>query len=65
MNDIIEQHYIKYFECLSTNDKDICDNMYLNSPTPLITKKQVEQQGKKQAHKNTWRFVNRGNFLKK
>jgi len=30
MNDIIEEHYIRYFECLNTNDKDICNKMYLN-----------------------------------
>tara|TARA_B100000902_G_C27261149_1_gene890829 strand:+ start:809 stop:979 length:171 start_codon:yes stop_codon:yes gene_type:complete len=56
MNDIIEDHYIKYFECLSGNDKDICDKLYLGD------KKEVNKNNK---YKNTWRFVNRGNFIKK
>ena len=61
MNDIIEEHYIKYFECLNTNDKDICNKMYLNIPPYVKTKK----QGKEQVYKQTWKFVNRGNFIKK
>ena len=54
MNDIIEDHYIKYFECLSTNDKDLCDRFYLN-----------EKKKETNKYKETWRFVNRGNFIKK
>ena len=61
MNDIIEEHYIKYFECLNTNDKDICNTMYLNIQPPIKQKK----QGKEQVYKQTWKFVNRGNFIKK
>lgn len=57
MNDIIEDHYIKYFECLSINDKDICDRFYLSEK-----KKETDKKSK---YKNTWRFVNRGNFIKK
>ena len=61
MNDLIEEHYIKYFECLNTNDRDICDNIYLNSPAPLKPK----NKGKEQGYKQAWVFVNRGNFVKK
>ena len=61
MNDIIEEHYIRYFECLNTNDKDICNKMYLNIQQPIKQKK----QGREQVYKQTWKFVNRGNFIKK
>ena len=61
MNDIIEEHYIRYFECLNTNDKDICNKMYLNIQPPTKQKK----QGREQVYKQTWKFVNRGNFIKK
>ena len=53
MNEIIEDFYLKYIECLNSKDRDICDLYYLNlKPT-------------KKTHKDTWRFVNRGNFIKK
>jgi len=61
MNELIEEHYIKYFECLNTNDRDICDNIYLSSPAPLKPK----NKGKEQEYKQAWVFVNRGNFVKK
>jgi len=61
MNDIIDDFYLKYMECLNTKDRDICDKYYLDIPTPIKTKTPVEQQGYKQA----WRFVNRGNFIRK
>ena len=61
MNDIIEEHYIKYFECLNTTDKDICNTMYLNIQAPLKPK----IQGKEQVYKQAWVFINRGNFIKK
>ena len=71
MNDIIEEHYIKYFECLNTNDKDICNKMYLNIPLKADTCGAIQQpikqkkQGREQVYKQTWKFVNRGNFIKK
>lgn len=71
MNDIIEDHYIKYFECLSINDKNICDKLYLGEKKKETDKKSKYEVSKKpQPHqkcgfKNTWRFVNRGNFIKK
>ena len=61
MNELIEEHYIKYFECLNNNDKDICNNIYLDSPPPLKPK----NKGKEQGYKRAWVFVNRGNFVKK
>ena len=71
MNDIIDDFYLKYMECLNTKDRDICDKYYLPAvldtrraidiPTPIKPKTPVEQQGYKQA----WRFVNRGNFIRK
>jgi len=54
MNEIIDDFYLKYMECLNTKDKDLCDKYYLDRPTP-----------KKTEHKQTWRFVSRGNFIKK
>lgn len=54
MNDIMETFYLRYMECLNTNSKDICDKFYLNIPSD-----------KEKKHKDTWRFVNRGNFVKK
>tara|TARA_R100000541_G_scaffold2934_1_gene9499 strand:+ start:957 stop:1136 length:180 start_codon:yes stop_codon:yes gene_type:complete len=59
MNELIEEHYLKYFECLNNNDKDICNNIYLNNQPPL------KQKTKQQDYKQTWVFVNRGNFIKK
>lgn len=61
MNDIIDDMYLKYIECLETKSKNICDFVYLNRTTPLKIKKPVEEQ----VFKDTWRFVNRGNFVKR
>ena len=69
MNDIIEDHYIKYFECLSGNDKDICDKLYLGDKKEVNNSNAIIKIGdfcnKNNKYKNTWRFVNRGNFIKK
>ena len=76
MNDLIEEHYIKYFECLNTNDRDICDNIYLNSPktrpasvglscATIQAPLKPKNKGKEQGYKQAWVFVNRGNFVKK
>jgi len=61
MNIIIDDFYNKYIECLSKNDRDICDVIYLNGYTPLIPKKHVEKQGDNKG----WVFVNRGYNIKK
>jgi len=61
MNDIIDDMYLKYIECLETKDKDLCNFFYLNRPTPITIKTSTEEKG----YKETWRFVNRGNFVKK
>jgi len=62
MNEIIEDYYLKYIECLSTKDKKICDNLYLNNIPPLSPKKPLTISKEKQA----WKYdINRGNFKKK
>ena len=61
MNDIIDDMYLKYIECLETKDKDLCNFFYLNTPTPIPIKNSVEEQ----VFKDTWRFTTRGNFIKR
>ena len=74
MNDIIDDMYLKYIECLETKDKDLCNFFYLNNnsnaiiknpvfcnTTPITIKTSTEEKG----YKDTWRFVNRGKFVKK
>ena len=61
MNDIIDDMYLKYIECLETKDKDLCNFFYLNRPTPITIKTSTEAKG----YKDTWRFTTRGNFIKK
>ena len=55
MNEISEDIYIRYFECLRTTDKDICDQVYLPKPKPKP----------KPTCKDVWKFRTRGNFLVK
>ena len=61
MNDIIDDMYLKYIECLETKDKDLCNFFYLNNTTPITIKTSTEEQ----VFKDTWRFTTRGNFVKK
>ena len=61
MDSITDNFYNKYIECLSKNDREICDVFYLNGYTPLDKKTPVEKQGDNKG----WVFVNRGYNIKK
>jgi len=54
MNVIIEDLYIRYMECLSINERKTCDELYL--PNKI---------NNKDVYKENWKFVNRGNFIKR
>jgi len=75
MNEIMDEYYLKYMECLSTKDKKICDELFLfftenkkQTKNPVFSlaslspKKPLTITKEKQA----WKYdLNRGNFRKK
>ena len=81
MNEIIEDYYLKYIECLSTKDKKICDNLFLfftenkkqtkNPVFSLTSLNNIPPLSPKKPltiskEKQAWKYdINRGNFKKK